>query len=236
MTTPCGPGMTGNMGGVVPQGVVMLAGSSSGKIYSNIVRDPHNSNTNGTMVSLSAGNAGTITFFNNLIYGTLSSGVSLLIEYQNAADTNIYNNSIYQNNSTYPVGIRSQTGTSVLKNNIIYQAGSGNCGEMVYHSTEPLHEYNKYYYPSGSAPEWGADGPGETTGEPGWVQVPSGTYDPNDAALAEDSASRGQATPLTIFTDSFNGISRSQDNSWDLGMFEWSKEVSPPSNLRILTN
>ena len=220
-----GPGMPGgDMGGVVPHGIFVLANTSSGDIYSNIVRAPDTATSR--LIMVGATTAETFNIYNNLLYDGGASAPSLQTSFDNAADINLWNNTIYHDNSSEAIRIREPDGTPTvtITNNIIYQAGSGSTGELYFHSVQPIHTYNRYYHPSGSAAEWGENGTGEVVGEPDWVKVPSDTYDSDDAY--PQSADAG--TDLSgDFTVDISGVTRS---GWDKGVYEFEEGNGPSTH------
>lgn len=228
-----GPGMTGNMGGVVPFGLLVTA-TSWGTVSRNVIHDPSGAGTNNTllMISSSATN-NTVMVSDNLLYGATANASSIYLDYLNSAKSLIYNNTVVQSNSTYAIAIRAgQAWTNELVNNIVWQRGSGSCGATIYTSQQPLHINNLYYYPpQGSGPSWGTSGAGELVADPKLAATPSGLLSPLFAQIQANSPAinSGASLPAVPLYD-INGVSRS--NRIDVGAAQHS--IYPPANLHVM--
>lgn len=218
-----GVSMDGNMGGVVPYGVVILA-TSHGSFYGNVVRTPWQANINTILLSVKcSATSGEILVYNNLIYDATDGSKSLSLGVSNAPLTRILGNTIVQSNSTYAIEVRDGQGggsSNVVANNIVWHSGTGACSELLYHSVEPQHVNNLYYYPFGSGPEWGTDGSGEVVGDPILESFATGSLAPGFWKTDALSPCIGAGFDLSsFFTDDLTGATRVAP--WDIGAYEY---------------
>lgn len=202
--------MTGSMGGVVPHGI-SITGTTEGTFANNIIHDPAPGNTSGHMIQVATttNETFTVALYNNVVYGVLDYGYSISLDYQNAAHTLVYNNTIVQSNATYAIGIRSNQGwTNDIINNVIWQQGTGSCGGMILSSIPPIHHNNVLYYPNGSAPEWGTTG--DIVGNP----ILSSGFKPLSGSPAINAATNLS----TYFTYDADFTTRFM---WDIGAYKY---------------
>lgn len=144
-----------------------------------------------------------LTVRNNVIYrnnrtGSGSKG-GILIE-AGAGTTNIYNNTIVNNNGPGLPGlfIRSNVPTPLnVKNNIVQGNGGGNCAGDI------------------------CSGAGFATNAFGGTGVSFVNAGSDDYHLASgDTIAKNQGTTISSFSTDFDGVSRPQGSAWDIGAFE----------------
>ncbi len=209
---------------------VHVGESPRGDFYGNVVRDKRgvweSLNDSGHLQfweSTAQITAGTWNVYNNLFYDTeITNAVEHMIQtqgnFQPGSTVKLYNNTIYADTAggdNTLVAKNTWAGVLELKNNILYQAGTGSIIQG-----SPTVDYNLYYYPNGSL--------GVTPGfndinssNPLFVQVPSGAYDSDDAKLLSSSSARGAGTDLSgTFTSIFQNTSILR-SAWDIGACEY---------------
>jgi len=218
-----GPGMTGSMGGVEPHGILIFSGHASGRVFSNLVRDPDPSNTNGCLMYIASDYAVNIDVFNNLLYGS-PGGSSLQVAYGNVGVVSVLNNTIYQTNAAACVVTRAGTGIITVKNNLLYQEGSGACLYPQY-TTAPAHGNNLFYAPRGRPGVTVLAG--EIVSDPQWERAPRGPFGAGFARPTPDSPALGAAEKLsTVFATDFHTAPRSA--RWDIGAIQGFLDQPPP--------
>lgn len=224
--------MQGNLGGVVPSGVLVL-GDCSGTLRQNVFHDPYSANAGGIVFNIvtSQTNADVLVV-NNVVYGAGRNATLMELGYQNAARTTLINNTLVASNAFYTLCVRANQGwTNEISNNILVQLGTGSCGELLYHKVAPKCTYNLYYAPSGAGPEWGVSGTGERTGNPLFQALPSGTWGETNGYLQATSPAVGMGFRSALVPDEdFRGRGRS--NRVDAGAVQYF--IPPARNLRIL--
>lgn len=217
--------------------VILYADSTCGKFYSNVIRDPFSSNTDGIYISACTDPNYNIDIYNNLIYGHEDECIE--VSNNTGAAINIFNNSLYGSNDDAILDENMGDVTTVY-NNILYQDGSGKCAEYL---SGTVNDYNLYYYPNGLIGD-NIDGIHNVnpTTQNFWVSIPGGVYNSQSAALLAGSSAIDSATDLTaLFTTSFNGVTRPRGAAWDLGAYEYDasfvEEISDPvMNIRVYTS
>jgi hypothetical protein len=206
----------------------MIRGSSSyGDFYSNIVRDNYDTDKSFLLTVVGQDQAvNKINIYNNLLYGTSATGYGIyLYGYVGDGDDRkitVYNNSLYgSTNKALMHSIRLDSGDDVIvKNNILYQTGVGNCIDFDALVTS---DYNRYYFPSGSL-GGSPSANDEDEKAPNWISNPSGAWSPGEA---EAKASMDGVYIATVTTDK-NEVLR--DNLPDKG---WDEYITPPSSFRL---
>ena len=222
-----GPSMAGNMNGVVPHGVTIIA-TSWGHFEDNIVHSPDFGNTNGSLLQIGTSLTNSEVYIcNNLLYNAAANGQSLYLDIYQAAHTFIYNNTIVQSNGTYVVATRTgQAWTNEFVNNIVWQQGTGSCAEMIYHSVAPIHHHNLLYYPSGTGPEWGTSG--DSVASPQLFANPTGAFSESFLDLRADSRAVNAGTNmLGVPASDIHGRSRAPQV--DIGAAQY--RLAPAKNL-----
>ena len=211
--------------------------SSNGSFYSNVVRDKagtaEGTNDHGHIQLHGATTEiiiGNINIYNNLIYQSDTTNTEQLLEVgSNLAAgqaVNIYNNTFYGDTAGSPDRLLDDkwTGITTVANNIFYQAGTGTAAGGTF-----THTHNLYYYPNGSAGIT-VDGTGEIdAANPLFTQIPSGTYDSNDALPQSNSSMINTGSDLSgVFTSVFQNTSTTR-SAWDIGAYEY---IAPPPTLK----
>jgi hypothetical protein len=196
-------------------------GPTSGNWYSNLIRDPGNLYGGHIKVTSCDTNNPVLNIYNNIFYGGGSEAI-MISQNNTGATIRLMNNSVYGNYSK-PIIISYMGATAViLKNNILYQEGSGSCLSV----GQAVHTNNQYYYPNGSRGVLLSAG--EADGSPDdFVSLLTGPYNPNALVLKNNILGENLSS---LFTRDFNSMMR---NSWTKGAYECIKP-SPPSNLQII--
>lgn len=224
--------MEGDMGGVVPLGVVILS-TSWGSFSNNVVHSPHIANTNGHLLNIQTSVTNShVLIANNLFYEAAQNASSIHLGFGNAAKTMLYNNTLVQSNDTSVIGIRAAQGSvPELVNNIIWQQGTGKAGELIFNSQQPVHLNNTYYFPIGGAPSWGVSGSGEKIQDPKLRIIPRGIFSKEFTQLAPGSPLVNGGIKLDgIPVFDINGRSRS--TRVDVGAAQY-QAISAPRNVRV---
>jgi hypothetical protein len=188
---------------------VLMLGVEDCDFHNNIVRDPGDSNARGVYVT--SNKNGAIRIYNNLLYGNHE---NLLVR-DSSGEVVAQNNSLYaDNNNTL---VMSNIGDKFLmQNNVLYQAGTGTCAQMLWSKADGLHDHNRYYFPKGKR---GTElGEGESDGDPGWEATPTGAY---DAKGCRPTAGLPGVDLSKLFTTDFYGRARS---GWDMGACEFRED------------
>jgi hypothetical protein len=225
----CGYQVRAATGGVLSTthhiNILIYRSISQGAVHDNIIRDDatDQGGAEGSGIYIAAigvgysSGSGTIDVYNNLIYGM--SRYCINPSNSNTRTVNIYNNSLYQNSSNQLIYLNSsQNSEPDIENNIVYQAGSGNC---VAYDAGTTNDYNLYYYPNGSL-DPNANGAHDQipASQDFWIEVPNGAYSATECALTSDGLATDNGTNLSsIFTNSFNGVTRT--GVWDIGAYEY---------------
>ncbi len=198
--------------------IIMYAGQTDGDFYSNVVRDPSSTDTDLILISDVSTSLPVLNLYNNLIYGATGDTINVLdgISVPNSGDINISNNSIYADNAKALLHYEAGTYSLVLTNNIMYQAGSGDCLEDV-SAPAIIHTYNQYYAPLGSVGITLSTG--EEESDPEWLDIPFGAYVEASAKLSATSPARDSADELSGFT--VDALEVLRGVSWDMGAYEY---------------
>jgi hypothetical protein len=152
---------------------------------------------------------GSLALYNNLIVSWLNRGSAIRYSYGCALTNLIANNTIIQTNQDSVIDMSSGTAPLNLTNNVIYYLGSGQLGNDPYGVTVN-HYANLYYYPNGSAPQWGTSG--DLTGDP--LFVGQGNF-----RLQAGSPAIGNGIQLnSIFVTDADGNIRGAE--WDIGAYQ----------------
>jgi len=231
-----------------PQLLILGLGSSatdspSGDFYSNVIYDASDASSSGIAIN-SLRDGYQVNVFNNLIYNN-PLGEIFLYGYMGNAGTsrkvNIYNNTLYHNAASYAViegGSSWAAGEVTIKNNIMYQAGTGKAINL---DTDILLDHNLYYYPNGTlgAGKVGTNDLGKTGNgiNPLFISIPSKIYSVEKGALSGQSPALCVGENLSqTFTSSLNGITR---EIWDIGAYQLADDQKStelpvsPINLHI---
>lgn len=237
--------------GITRKQVAVISEDTFGEIYANVIRDPGSRDTSGLAINScqNENEQQEIIVYGNLIYGGKRTQGNL--EYGGVDATGIvvggntgtviflYNNSIYANaESNLILSPNSQPVNSnlILKNNILYQAGSGSCMEFNGYADWSIHDHNLYYAPSGSI---GATLDGTEIGaDPRWLAIPEGEYSPSKAALMASSPAVDKGIDLSAqgFDMDLAGVYRPQGMNWDIGAYEFAAALvlyGQPANQAI---
>lgn len=212
-------------------------GESDGSMYANVFRNPQDtagpsdqSTQSHICIYTCDTNAPQIYIYNNLFFHHDFQSIWVATN-QTGTDVFIYNNSFYSSNTDTLIdeNISGEGASVTLNNNIFYQAGTGKCVEL---QAGTINDYNLYYYPSGSQGD-NADGGNDIDAtDPLWVQIPSGTYDKDDAMLSNTSPGKDVGVDLSgTFTDALNNTTRPQPlgGSYDMGCYEYiTSDTTPP--------
>lgn len=198
--------------------VILYAGQTDGDFYSNLVYNPASIDADLILVSGIETDSPILNIYNNIIYGATRRNISIGLG--NTGDINLFNNSLYLNNST-GAGIYYRAGTYslVITNNILYQEGTGECLEDYLASSVSItHTYNMYYAPNGTI------GITLSTGEVN--DDPEFTTDPpisiNHFKLQETSPAIGEGIDNPgsgLYDDDICQLVRT--STWDIGAFEY---------------
>lgn len=227
-----GVDMSGNMNGVVPMGITILA-TSYGSLSNNIVHSPYAANATGhLLIAQSSITNSQILIANNLLYEPMQSGSGIYLDYGNAAKTLIYNNTIVQSNATCAIGIRGAQGwVPEVVNNVIWQQGTGKAGELIVNPQQPVHSNNIYYYPNGLMPSWGVNGNGELVQDPQLKANPKGGFTKNFIQVGDASPvfARGVQLDAVPRVD-INGVPRV--TRVDVGAAQL-QSIAAPQNVRV---
>jgi hypothetical protein len=223
--------------------VIIHGDRTWGSFYANVIRDPGSGKTtplypseggvNAVLISGTPDAEGPILLYNNLVYGH-DDAASLRVGYseEGYADIHVYNNSIYSrfdvtgwDQAVFSVSPTFWNFDSELRfiNNILYSDASADCTAWHDHEADMIHENNVYFHPSGGLGFDSANlGAGEMEADPLWVALPSGSYAPAAAALAEASPAVDSGADLgALFTSALNAAARPQGAAWDMGAYEY---------------
>lgn len=215
---------------------LILLETNSADVYSNVFRDYRgdisgDSNKHSAIKVASSTSRiapGEINIFNNLFWDDVSTGLESVLyttsTLTSGVEVTFFNNTVYVDTVGNPDSLIDDdwTGTTIMKNNILYQKGIGSIANGTFTSSD-----NRLYYPYGKIGF--TTGPNDIVGEPDFVQVPSGSYDPLDGTLQ----SPDPGTDLSShFTSDFLSRTRSV---WDKGAKIFiNDDISPaPPTLEV---